>query len=343
MVTLDCELKDLRRQVTKIGIDDLEYRLVGNWAVNTEYLERLLVDGGCKGGWVKDWEIGAWFPIEEPLPKLPGTPVCADVSLRLTSIMYGWIAITVEGGGKTLSLWIDDIKDSPVLLVRFVQVLAAGGEPHAALAGGARAHFIVQDGPDPLLCRFHIEGQSESEIETIDVLTDRNKLLHQFRSLTTTIADHPSLRTISSAMPVYQMTNMIAWLTRRRLNGRAGSRRDFSGDDVDAQEQFTTAKIVTEVPLPEDCAKLAKEERAMLRSLDIPREWLARYGLSRYTTSESLPVRINMLNGHSAARTSRSLGRFESCRTEASSSPTRRAPSVGRCASTAPVERRPGY
>ena len=287
MVTLDCELKDLRRQVTKIGIDDLEYRLVGNWAVNTEYLERFLVDGACKGGWVKDREIGAWFPIEEPLPKLPGTPVCADVSLRLTSIMYGWIAITVEGGGKTLSLWIDDIKDSPVLLVRFVQVLAAGGEPHAALAGGARAHFIVQDGPDPLLCRLHIEGQSESEIETIDVLTDRNKLLHQFRSLTTTIADHPSFahHFICHACLPDDEYDRVA--DAAALEWASGVKAGLFGDDVDAQEQFTTAKIVTEVPLPEDCAKLAKEERAMLRSLDIPREWLARYGLSRYTTSES--------------------------------------------------------
>ena len=41
----------------------------------------------------------------------------------------------VEAGDKSLTMWLDDVHDSPVSLVRFIQVLEAGGQPHASPGG----------------------------------------------------------------------------------------------------------------------------------------------------------------------------------------------------------------
>lgn len=156
MLALECELQDLSSRVSEIGLNGVEYRLVDTAHVNPDYAEYCLIRSARRGGWYQNRETGAWFPIEEPLPKLPGPPLDADVSLSLNSINHGLIAIAIEAGGKIIDLSLDDIEDSLVLLVRFIQVLAAGGEPHAGLAEHATARFIVQDDSKsasvPLLC-----------------------------------------------------------------------------------------------------------------------------------------------------------------------------------------------
>jgi hypothetical protein len=300
LVELDCELQDLSRRVAESQLDEQEYRLVGNGHAAPEYRERFLIDHARRGGWHQDRETGAWFPIEEPLSELLGTPVYVDVSLSLKSIMYGWITIVVGAGGKELTLWIDDIEDSLVLLVRFTQVLAADGAPHAALADRATAHFVVQDGPATHLCRFHIESYDEAagRTETIDVLTDRRELVRHFRNLAAAIADHPFFShhfVCHCCLPdaEYDRVSDVA-----ELEWAIGVHAGRFPDDFDVQEQFVAARIASEVTLPDGCAEVAREEQAMLRSLESPGDWLRRYGLVSWTTGSPVPMQSDTQSGN---------------------------------------------
>jgi hypothetical protein len=51
-------------------------------------------------------------------------------------------------------------------------------------------------------------------------------------------------------------------------------------EDFDAEEEFTASRLVAGVSLPPECARLAEQYRTMLRTLEIPGEWLLRYGLT---------------------------------------------------------------
>jgi hypothetical protein len=267
MLSLECSRQDLARRAAEIGLGDVEYRLVSTY----------------NGGWHRDRETGAWFPIEEPLPGLPGTPVHAEVSLHLKSIAYGWIAFAVEAGGVTLDLAIDDLLDSLVLWVRFVQVLAAGGEPHANLANRVEALFVVQNGPSAHLCRLSIESRDvEGEAQTIDVLTDRQKLLQEFCDLMTAIAEHPNFAHHFSSFAGLPDDEANRVDGAAELEWAEGVKEGRFPDDFDAQEEFAAARIAAEVVLPDDYAEFAEKERAMLRSLEIPDEWFVSHGLARW-------------------------------------------------------------
>jgi hypothetical protein len=289
MIAWECDRKDLQRRLAESEINGLEYRFVGTAEVPRQlerrfafrrdgWVDRFVIERALKAGWHQDLESAAWFPIDEPLSRLPGAPVQRYASLSLKSIMYGAIGIAVEADGKELDLWIDDVGDSLVLFVRFVQILAAGGEPHAALADRATAHFIVQNGPHPHLCRIHVEVRSDGEPQVIDVMTDRDELIQQFRSLSTAIADHAWFAHhyfCYCCLPdaEYERASRAAELEWER-----SVKEVRVLDDCNAREEFVAARIANGVPLPDDCARLAEEGREMLRSLQIPKEWLLSHG-----------------------------------------------------------------
>ncbi|WP_202306156.1 hypothetical protein [Mesorhizobium sp. L-8-10] len=279
MLAWECEPEDLPRRLAASGLDKREHRLVGAAQVAVEFVRQLVVEKALKAGWHQDWSSETWFPMDQPLPRLPGIPVPADVSLSLRSIVYGWICIAVEAHGKRLDLQIDDIHDSLVTFVRFIQILAAGGEPHAALAERATAHFVVQDGPDPHLCRFYLEVRRNGEAEIIDAITDREALLRQFRSLSTAIANHPCFAHHYVCHCCLNDAEYERASDAADSEWQDGVKAGQFPDDWDAAQEFAAARIVAEVPLPEDCALLADEERMMLRALAVPLDRLLGHGL----------------------------------------------------------------
>lgn len=282
---LRCELHYLPNLLTEFGLDGIELRLIFNGAVLPCREESIAAGYARCRGWDWDKETDGWFPVDEPLPTpLPGEPTEADILFSLQSVLFGCIEIVVEAGSRSLTLWLGDVHDSPAFLVRFIQVLDAGGLPHASLAEGS-GRFIVQGGPNPDQCRFYVEGQIDRNDFTkasFDILIDRTKLLHQFRNLARAIAGHPAFAHLficHACLPhdEYDRVDEAA-----ELEWKEGVRSGKFPDDFDAEERFVAARIVAEVPLPEECAKEANEQREMLRSLQIPTKWLVKYGLVRW-------------------------------------------------------------
>lgn len=288
LIPLECELDLLPHLLTKFGLDSVEFRLVGNGRTGRGLEERFAVRSALSGSWDWDKEADGWFPLDEPLPSLlPGEAVATAVVLSLKSVLSGCIEIVVEAGGKSLTMWLDDVHDSPVSLVRFIQILEAGGQPHASLADGS-GRFVVQNSPNPNQYRFYVEGQIDRDEFTkasFDILTERAKLVQQFRKLARSIADHPAfphLFVCHACLPhdEYDRVGDAA-----ELEWKEGVKSGQLPDDFDAEEQFVAARIVAEVPLPEDCAREANEQQEMLRSLQIPIRWLVSHGLVQWTPS----------------------------------------------------------
>ena len=148
------------------------------------------------------------------------------------SITNGWIHVAVNAGEAAFDLSFDDVGDSMVLLARFVQIMVAGGEPHAPLAENGCATFVVNHHGTGV-CRFHLISRPhafmpESHGGMIDMLVDRDELTEQFRALTNAIATIQISRITMSATescPKRNTTGSTCW---RRWNGKPGRRRrDF--------------------------------------------------------------------------------------------------------------------
>jgi hypothetical protein len=118
-----------------------------------------------------------------------------------------------------------------------------------------------------------------SDHRLIDVLTDREKLVEQFRGLATAIGDHPNLGhhfLCHGALPEGEYERVYETAEREWQEGVQQGR---FADDYDAENEFCASKLAG-VPLPADCARLTEQYRAMLRTLEIPQEWMVRYGLA---------------------------------------------------------------
>ena len=159
--------------------------------------------------------------------------------------------------------------------------------PTLPLADG-NSRFLVQNGPNPNQCRLYVGGQIDRNNFTktsFDILTDRAKLVQQFRNLVRSIADHPAfahLFVCHACLP-HDEYNRVG--DAAELEWKEGVKSGILPDDFEAEEQFVAARIVAEVLLPEDCAREANEQQEMLRSLQIPMRWLVSYGLAQWTPS----------------------------------------------------------
>lgn len=276
MVSLPCPPEQVSENLAELYLRGVRFRVVWTGQTETGCPDWFLSWVAREHGWDRDRPSGAWFPIDEPLPVLPATDVQADVALALKSIQFGWAAITIKADSKLLELGIDDYQDSSILLVRFIQLLAAGGEPHACLADRATTSFVVQNGPNQDLCRFYVEAANGI---ILDMLTDRQALVGQFRSLATAIADHPNFAHHFTCFGSLPPADFDAVNDAAEKEWEAGVESGRFRDDYDAQEQFVAARIVAKIRLSESCKKFASEEAAMLRTLEIPIEQLEHYGL----------------------------------------------------------------
>lgn len=282
MLPLRCEPAGLSEQIAKLGLAGAEKRFVGTSHCAKDRWDDFFIEKALRCGWHQGRQGDAWYPIEEPLSLDAEPSTRGNVVLSLKSIMWGKIAVAIEATGEHQEVYFDDMHDELVVFARFVHVLAIGGQPHAALADYAMSHFAVRNGPQPDLCHLHMKiSQNDGEHHRhINVLTEREKLVEQFRSLASAIACHPNLGhhfLCHCCLPEeeYGRVNEAA-----RSEWERGVREGRFPDDYDAEQDFRASKLVAGLQLPAECAKLAEEYGTMLRTLEIPGEWLVRYGLA---------------------------------------------------------------
>jgi hypothetical protein len=279
MLTIHCEAKELLKRIAEIDLAVPNLRYIGTGEVAENWASTALLDRACQCGWVH-CDDGRWFPIDEPMPPVPGTAVRSHVTIRLTSIIWGAIEFVVVAAGERLEFRLHDIQDEPITLARFAGILEAGGEPQACLADGGTSLFVVQNTAQPGLCRFHLRRTHEGRRSVTDVMTDRRALVAQFRALCTAVADHPYfahhyLCHGGSDDCVYEQV-----LDAAELEWAAGVKEGRFPNDFDAQDAYEAAALVERMPLQDGCARLAEEYRTMLRTLEVPHEWLVRYGMA---------------------------------------------------------------
>lgn len=259
------------------GFGHVERQIVATSFVRSGFTGHFSAEKARRNGWQKLWNSDRWFPVEEPLPRLPGSPVQSEVTITLRSIMYGWINLLVESRGLRLDLSICELGDSLVSLARFVGILVAGGAPHAALANRATSHWIVQDHDIPGRCRFYLNVSQEQQHCAIDAVVEREQLVTQFRNLTAAIADHPHLAhqflCWGQHSDAYEKEADAAEFEWRR-----GIHEGRYPDDHEAWERFELEWIAARVPLLVESRKYADRYKAMLRTLEIPKEWLETSG-----------------------------------------------------------------
>lgn len=278
--------------------DNAEVRLVGRLIHSPGGLLREQEVNRCalQRGWHRSGKF--WIPIETSL-SLPPSPnlEAAKVAFTVKELLFGSIVVEVTGAAQRLEIVIDDVYDSPIILVRFMQVLAAGGRPHAAMADSTWCDFIVDDGPSANQCRLIIDNDCPDRKGRIDVFTNRDTLIDAFRGLALEIGKHPNLAhhfLYHCCLPDDHYDRVA---NAHDKDWAEGVQRGIYPDDCDAEGQLLGALIVEHVPLPPDCAKEATRYRDMMKSLEIPRDWQLKFGLRSIVTKEDIDCIFGPSNG----------------------------------------------
>jgi hypothetical protein len=203
--------------------------------------------------------------------------------LSLLTITWGSILVAIDVNGERKQIIFDDIDDNLVIFARFVELLADGGQPHAALADHASSHFVVRNRPELNLCELRMSlAQNDGQDHVlINVLTERHKLAEEFRRLAKAIAEHPNLGHhflchIDLSDNDYERVHTAAeseWY--RKL------KQAHLPDDSETESAFCASKLVAGIPLSSDQAELTGRYRIMLQNLEIPNDWRRHYGLAQ--------------------------------------------------------------
>jgi len=237
-------------------------------------------------GWHRQEQF--WLPIEEPfvLPALSNIKK-TDVTFALKSIVFGLITVEVTAGDNRLTLVLDDIQDSPLTFARFVQILVAGGLPHAAMSDETCCHIVVNDGPSPNQSRLLIDNHYPDRKGRIDIFTDRQRLADAFRTLAREIGDHPyyAHHFLYHGLPIDDYERVA---DAHDKDWAAGVRRGIYPDDIDVEDALMASRIVESVVLPADWAEEAARHREMMRTLEIPRDWQLKFGLRSIITNDDV-------------------------------------------------------
>ena len=252
------------------GLEGRKFRVIRESHVRAGFSYFVANDAALQAGWQKAFGSELWFPIEEPLPWLPGSPEETDIAIRLVEIRWGALVGEILTETARMPFYMNDLDDSLENLVRFIQVLRAGGMPHAALSDRARRHFFVQASGTPQKCRFLVSIAESDGPKVIDVVTDRDRLLQQLESFAAKVADeenlaHHFLCHGSLDTKLYDEVSDAAdadWLALVASGAQA--------DDPDAQDAFAAARIKRDVPLSDAEVAMVHAYRKMLRTLVIP-------------------------------------------------------------------------
>lgn len=236
-----------------------------------------------------------WIPIDEPLAlPAPYDIKTAEVSLTLKKILFGSIFVEVTAGDKRLDLVLDDIRDYPITFARFVQILRAGGLPHAAMTDETWCDIVINDGPTPDQCRLLIDNQYPERKARIDVFTDRKSLIEAFRKLACEIGDHPYFahHFLYHGLPIDDYERVA---TAHDKDWAFGIQQGIYPDDIDVEDELLAARIVEGVTLPTDWAEEVAKYREMFRSLEIPQDWQLKFGFRPIVTADDFAEILSSL------------------------------------------------
>lgn len=264
------------------GLSQYERRVVDHRHVNPAFLGqgRYIEDCALRAGWHKHRTDNNWYPMEEEYPWLSGEPSRNPVDFRLRSVAFGHILFSVSTPATTIECPINDVHDSLVLYARFVQLLAQGRCPHAALTAYPLTHFVVQGPPQEAeSVRLFVRQIDEGKHKCVDVLMDRSLLLRLWGRLLATIADDESLGHMflcHADMPDAEYGRVLdeaeADWSRLVVSGTCT-------DDEDEMYRFLGKRITAGVPLTAQQTELTARYRTMLRTLEVPVEWLRSHRL----------------------------------------------------------------
>lgn len=240
-------------------------------------------------GWHRRGDF--WIPIEVPLPLPPPHGIeTAGVSFTVTEILFGSIVVDVTAGAQRVEFLFNDVYDNLIIFVRFIQILASGGRPHAAMADSTWCGFAVDDGPTPDLCRLIIHNDYPDRQGRIDIFTDRSLMIAAFRSLALQIGKHPNFAhhfLYHMCLPEDDYERVASshdkeWTEAVQQGTRA--------DDCDAENRLLGTRIVERVPLPPNCAEEADQYRKIMQSVEteIPRLWLLKSGLAAIASIDEI-------------------------------------------------------
>jgi hypothetical protein len=184
-----CTATELRGILVAEGLGDHEVRILRAGRVNPDFVGHRTSEVALRLGWVRHWNADNWYPMEEPMPWLPGHPQPASVAFMLTSIPHGGIAFDVKTTSQTIGCQMDDINDSLVLFARFAQLIRDGGCPQAALVSRPRTFFVVQAMPrEPGRVRLFVSQKDDDIKQRIDIHLHRSALLDALRTFLNCIA-----------------------------------------------------------------------------------------------------------------------------------------------------------
>lgn len=257
-----------------------------------KFRERDMRNRAFRHGWHIQGD--SWIPIEEPLI-LPSHNVGeATVTLTLKSILFGSINIEVTAGDNRLDLMIDDLSDNPVTFVRFVQILNAGGLPHAAMTNETWCDVIITKGPSPDQCRLFVNNEYPSREGSIDAVTNRKALADAFTELALRIGEHQYFahHYLYHGLPIEDYERVA---NAHDKDWAVGIQQGIYPDDVDVEDELLAARIVEGVTLPADWAEEAAKYREMFRSLEIPQDWQLKFGFRPIVTADDCDEMLSSL------------------------------------------------
>ncbi|HVI86831.1 MAG TPA: hypothetical protein VM659_00945 [Dongiaceae bacterium] len=277
----ECLPTDLPRYLAQTGLAHLPYRIVDHCRVAVGSFGKYLARPARRAGW-QHWNEDIWFPMDEPMPELAGMPKLGTFSLRLRGIFFRTIVIVVRIDGRRFRCCLDTEEDSLIRFTQFAQLLAAGHYPHGVLFEGGSVEAITQQGPANGLCRFWTNPWHGGRQETIDIVVDRTHLIHQFTALAAAIADHPCFgHEFVLRAPIddeeYESLSDAAEAEFARAISEGRIVVFSAADDManeDAKADFVARNLAARFPLAADEIIWVERHKNMLRTLNIPAEWL---------------------------------------------------------------------
>lgn len=251
----------------------VEFSCLGELHLVPEYLELAQFGLAKLKGWSCISGSSSWVQLEEPFPLSRAELTPVEISFELVQVINGWMSINVKFEGEKIELVLNDVEDSLVLWARFAACLKAGGEPHAFLADDLTTWFAVRVLKEREQCHLRIVRTGRGK-RVFDLALNRRCFAAAFRKLMLELAEHPWLGHMwlcfgSLGHPEYDDVEREAEADWQKLLDC-----NIVEDDWDAQEEFVARRVVERVQLPSSCDEFSARTRRMLRSLEIPAEWL---------------------------------------------------------------------
>lgn len=225
-------------------------------------------------GWVHSWKMDSWMPMEEPFPiAMAGVLQRVRVSMTLETVMFGAIEFTLVVGDEIIRLCLDDVNDNPPeFVVRFVQILQAGGQPSAYLLCNGNCFVGIRDyeGDD---CLLVIDGCASDDRPTHrQVIVGRDELVSAFKGLFAQIADHPWYTSHFYGSGCVDSDIYDAIDRQAETDWLDGVRRGLWPDDWAMEREFTARRIAEGISCSERMQASAALECEMWRNLAIPEQ-----------------------------------------------------------------------